>query len=110
MVSGRGFVVLNTTSRVTGKEIIQWRTLPERTSQESNTAGAVEERKAALTVSFFQRSPYCGGGIKEITVGDQDSGRGHRSLVVVCGEGQGIRARGISVSSESDQGDSLSEA
>jgi len=31
MVSGHGFVVLKTTSRVTGKEIIQWRILQELT-------------------------------------------------------------------------------
>ena len=32
MVSSHGFVVLNMTSRVTGKEIIQWRILQELTS------------------------------------------------------------------------------
>jgi hypothetical protein len=31
MVSGHGFVVLNTASRVAGKEIIQWRILQELT-------------------------------------------------------------------------------
>ena len=31
MVSVLGFVVLNTISRVAGKEIIQWRTLQEQT-------------------------------------------------------------------------------
>ena len=31
MVSVLGFVVLNTTSQVAGKEIIQWRTLQEQT-------------------------------------------------------------------------------
>ncbi len=78
MVSVSGFVVLYTTSLVAGKEIIQWKLCRSKSTQEGNTTGGTEGKKATLTVSFLERSPYCGVGIKEITVGDQDSGRGHR--------------------------------
>jgi hypothetical protein len=54
----------------------------------------------------FANDPKTVHGVLKTSQRDKDRGRGHRFMVVVCREGKGVGPRGLSFSSQADQGDS----